>query len=187
MQLNIQTLQEIADKEGVTRQAVWLRTSKGKAWQKTYRQTEKYKAYMKEYGRKRREYQKKYNKEYYMKTRKVGKLQKKCDKLVKEIAFMRDQGKCVKCGCPADDPGHIISRRKKILRWDVDNVLSLSRICHSRATAHPKEWQAWVKANYPDLWKYLKSKENEKTHYKLHDYIDLKERLQKVLDKLNSM
>ena len=40
-----ETLQQIADREGVTRQAVWARTEKGKA----YKKTEKYKAYMKAY------------------------------------------------------------------------------------------------------------------------------------------
>ena len=30
------TLQQIADEQGITRQAVWLKTSKGKAYQKAY-------------------------------------------------------------------------------------------------------------------------------------------------------
>ena len=48
------TLQEIADREGVSRQAVWQRTPKGRAYQKAYRKayqkTEKYKAYQKAYN-----------------------------------------------------------------------------------------------------------------------------------------
>ena len=40
-----ETLQQIADREGVTRQAVWARTEKGKA----YKKTEKYKTYRKAY------------------------------------------------------------------------------------------------------------------------------------------
>ena len=39
------TLQEQANKEGVTRQAIWARGKKGKA----YRKTDKYKAYQKNY------------------------------------------------------------------------------------------------------------------------------------------
>ena len=39
------TLQQQADKEGVSRPAIWLRTEKGKA----YRKTDKYKAYQKAY------------------------------------------------------------------------------------------------------------------------------------------
>ena len=31
------TLQQQADKEGVSRQAIWLRTEKGKAYRKAYR------------------------------------------------------------------------------------------------------------------------------------------------------
>lgn len=53
----MKTLQQIADEEGVSRQAVWLRTPKGKAYEKAYRKAyrkayekgEKYKAYQKTY------------------------------------------------------------------------------------------------------------------------------------------
>jgi predicted DNA-binding protein YlxM (UPF0122 family) len=48
-----ETLQQIADREGVTRQAVWARTEKGKAYhkayQKAYQKSEKRKAYMRDY------------------------------------------------------------------------------------------------------------------------------------------
>ena len=47
------TLQQQADKEGVSRQAIWLKTEKGKAYQKAYRKayrkTDKCKAYQKAY------------------------------------------------------------------------------------------------------------------------------------------
>jgi len=68
------TLQQIADEQGVTKQTVWKRTEKGKAYQKayrkTYRQTPKQKAYQKEYrkayhkGEKYKAYQKEYRKAY---------------------------------------------------------------------------------------------------------------------------
>ena len=47
------TLQEIADREGISRQMVWLRTPKGRAYYraylKVYKKTDKYKAYKKAY------------------------------------------------------------------------------------------------------------------------------------------
>ena len=43
------TLQEQANKEGVSRQAIWVRTKKGRAYHKAYQKTDKYKAYLKAY------------------------------------------------------------------------------------------------------------------------------------------
>ena len=43
------TLQQIADEQGVSKQAIWARTKKGKAYKKAYKQTPKYKAYQKAY------------------------------------------------------------------------------------------------------------------------------------------
>ncbi len=96
-----ETLQQKADKEGVTRQAIWARGEKGKAYQKTdaykayrkaYRKTDAYKAYQKTdaYKAYRKAYQKAYQKtdafknyqrDYYLKVSKPrliakGKLKK---------------------------------------------------------------------------------------------------------------
>ena len=45
----IKTLQQIANKQGISRQAVWLKTAKGKAYRKAYQKSNKYKAYRKAY------------------------------------------------------------------------------------------------------------------------------------------
>ena len=60
------TLQEIADKEGISRQAVWLRTAKGKAHNKAYNQRPEVKAYHKAYNQRPevKAYQKAYQKAY---------------------------------------------------------------------------------------------------------------------------
>jgi hypothetical protein len=76
------TLQQKADKEGVTRQAIWLKTPKGKAYrkayQKAYYQTDKYKAYRKDYQNtdKYKAYRKDYNNTYYLKVIKPKQLAK---------------------------------------------------------------------------------------------------------------
>jgi len=38
-------LQELTNEQGISRQAIWLKTKKGKAYLKAYRQTDKFKAY----------------------------------------------------------------------------------------------------------------------------------------------
>ena len=46
------TLQQQADKLGVTRQAVWQKTPKGRVYRRAYRKSEKYKAYNRAYRKK---------------------------------------------------------------------------------------------------------------------------------------
>ena len=64
----METLQQQANKTGVTPQAIWAKTEKGKANRSAYRKTKKYKAYnkayMKEYHKteKFKAYQKNYQK-----------------------------------------------------------------------------------------------------------------------------
>ena len=65
------TLQQRANEQGVTRQAVWEKTKKGKAYLKIYYQTSKYKAYQRAYKKtyrqipKQKAYQRIYQKAYY--------------------------------------------------------------------------------------------------------------------------
>ena len=58
--MNHPTLQQQANLLGVTKQAIWLKTPKGKDYKKVYRKTDKYKAY-----------QKVYRKAYYLAHKKV--------------------------------------------------------------------------------------------------------------------
>jgi hypothetical protein len=45
------TLQQQADERGISKQAVWLKTPKGRAYEKAYRKTDKYKAYKRAYNK----------------------------------------------------------------------------------------------------------------------------------------
>jgi hypothetical protein len=45
------TLQEEANKQGISVQAVWLKTPKGKAYKKAYYNTDKWRAYRRDYAR----------------------------------------------------------------------------------------------------------------------------------------
>ena len=67
------TLQQQADLLGVTRQTVWSRTPKGKAYRKAYHKTDKYKAYKKAYQKAYRKTDKfnAYQKAYYLAHKKT--------------------------------------------------------------------------------------------------------------------
>ena len=43
------TLQQIADEQGISKQAVWQKTPKGSAWQRAYRKTDKFRAHLRAY------------------------------------------------------------------------------------------------------------------------------------------
>ena len=82
-----QTLSEKARELGITRQAVWLKTPKGKAYRQTpkykaYRQTPKYKAYQRAYLQtpKWKAYQRAWQKAYRQKIMAVYRKYKDGDK-----------------------------------------------------------------------------------------------------------
>jgi len=68
---------------------------------------------------------------------------KKADKLFSDK--IKSIGKCEKCGKRKYlQTAHIISRRYKQVRWDLDNAVCLCRGCHVYFTHHPIEWDLWV-------------------------------------------
>jgi len=72
----IKTLQQIANKQGISRQAVWLKTAKGKAYRKAYQKSNKDKAYRKAYQKsnKYKAYRKAYYKQIHIPISKLRKL-----------------------------------------------------------------------------------------------------------------
>lgn len=53
------------------------------------------------------------------------------DKLLQQAVLKRDNGVCQMCGKPASEGHHIIHCRYHTVRWDLSNVVSLCRQCHS--------------------------------------------------------
>jgi hypothetical protein len=53
------------------------------------------------------------------------------DGLIQRAALARDKGLCQRCKNPAAEGHHIVHRRYFSLRWQLDNVVSLCRYCHS--------------------------------------------------------
>ena len=86
------------------------------------------------------------------------KLEAKADKLFGEI--IRSRGKCERCGSKDFlQTAHLISRRYKQVRWDLDNAVCLCRGCHVYFTHHPIEWDLYVEDKIgTNIYKTLKTK-----------------------------
>lgn len=87
----MKTLRQQADEQGVTHQAIWFRTEKGKASLRAYRQTDKHKAYKRAYMKaymeaySQTEKYKAYQKAYYRKNKeKLNPMRKPVIKKVKK-------------------------------------------------------------------------------------------------------
>ena len=68
---------------------------------------------------------------------------KELDALCREVVFLRDEGKCRRCGKPAVDWSHVYSRRYKWLRWDLDNSSASCKGCHLLWHHRPLEGADW--------------------------------------------
>lgn len=71
-------------------------------------------------------------------TERVSQIDKDCDQLWSKVILERDP-KCLRCNLPSTDAHHIFKRRKRILRWNLQNGVGVCRRCHSYFEAHPKD------------------------------------------------
>lgn len=68
---------------------------------------------------------------------------KKLDKLAGDL--VRGRGKCERCGrTDRLQWAHIVSRRAKRIRWDLDNAFCLCQNCHFMFTNNPEKWPLFV-------------------------------------------
>jgi len=67
------------------------------------------------------------------------------DALCREVVFIRDGGKCRKCGRSDGlmDWAHVYSRRYRVTRWHPLNSMVLCRGCHMRWHHSPPEMVEW--------------------------------------------
>jgi hypothetical protein len=67
------------------------------------------------------------------------------DALCREVVFLRDGGKCRKCGKSSGlmDWAHVYSRRFRVTRWEPLNSMVLCRGCHMRWHHSPPEMVEW--------------------------------------------
>lgn len=83
------------------------------------------------------------------------KLFKQADELFSKI--VRSQGYCTRCLRDTNlQCAHIVSRKNKHLRWDLNNAVCLDVGCHLFwAHKEPLEFSEWVRTNFPKEYEYL--------------------------------
>lgn len=80
-----------------------------------------------------------------MKKPSVKTLRNKADALWGKAVRQRD-GACRRCGkTEVLQAAHIISRRYKATRWDLDNGIALCRGCHHWNHHFPVEYDWWIR------------------------------------------
>lgn len=85
-------------------------------------------------------------------------LQKKADGLCRQIVRLIYENTCQKCGKHIEgrgaDTAHIVSRKNKLLKWDILNLCLLCTGCHMdlHSQGGMKEW---VKEKWPARYTYL--------------------------------
>lgn len=58
---------------------------------------------------------------------------------------VRRRGNCVRClSTHRLQCAHIVSRRYRATRWDLDNAVCLCAKCHTYFTHRPLEWDQWI-------------------------------------------
>lgn len=78
---------------------------------------------------------------------------------------------CENCGDDGTnavlDPAHLYDRDIKSLRWNIKNLITLCRVCHTEFTDGGKtKWNKWWQTKYADRIEYLES------HSNIVDHID---------------
>lgn len=69
---------------------------------------------------------------------------KELDALCRRVVFARDGGKCRRCGAPAIDWSHVVTRATHATRWDLDGSFASCKGCHVFWWhKHPLEAVAW--------------------------------------------
>jgi len=82
-------------------------------------------------------------------------LERKLDKAFSIHIKWKDKHECQKCG-RTDLQGvsaqcsHVVPRRYRITRWDVDNALCLCPTCHRWWHSEPCESGAWFEEKWPE-------------------------------------
>lgn len=103
------------------------------------------------------------------------KIEKTCDLLWSTI--IRSVGECQKCGSKKNlQAAHIVSRRNKLLRWDLRNGICLCVRCHIFwQHKNPVEFAEWLRLNYPEKYEFALNKD------KIYGKVDIEETLHNLI------
>lgn len=89
-----------------------------------------------------------------------AKIVRQLDSLVSKIVKMRDDYTCQWSGNKCMDPRgchshHVQSRSNFSLRWDLNNLLTLSYGSHRYVHGHPQQFMEWFEAKFPARARYI--------------------------------
>jgi len=88
----------------------------------------------------------------------------KLDKLWRIAIHERDNEICQVCGNTGNNAHHVIGRRNRTLRWDLENGIILCPLHHTfgRESAHqdPLWFAKWFEEHYPERHLWLMKKRN---------------------------
>ena len=88
----------------------------------------------------------------------------------------RDQNKCQVCGMEGNNPHHIVGRRNRTLRWDLNNGITLCPGCHTFRTksAHqdPLWFADWFRSNHPSRYRLIKHKKESTIKATYNDVLE---------------
>ena len=110
------------------------------------------------------------------------------DSIVKEIVLERDGG----CVCPAPksghsavrQPGHLLSRRNRAVRWDLRNVHEQCSSCNFLHTIKPEYYTAWfLNKMGTDSYIHLARDGQELIKYQPYELLELLEQLRKIRER----
>lgn len=103
------------------------------------------------------------------------KLTDKLDKICAEIVYLRDEGRCQRCGKAVSGQdkhtSHVIPKsRGNYLRWNLLNLKLLCFFCHIMWWhKSPTESGEWFKQAFPARWEYLEPLKNKTRKYTTAD------------------
>ena len=118
-------------------------------------------------------------------------LKKNIERLCKEIIYIRDGGKCQKCGKPVSGKNahtsHVIPKSHgNGLRFDLLNLKLLCFHCHINWWhKNPLEAAEWFKSKYPKRWEYLEKNKEHMVKLTISDFQIIYEVLEKHLEELS--
>ena len=97
---------------------------------------------------------------------------KQLDALARAACFERDGHRCVRCGSDKVQWSHIIGRRHKCTRWELNNALSMCAGCHRWWHEYPTLSGDWFRKNWPERHERITALYNAGGKVNLQDKLD---------------
>lgn len=103
------------------------------------------------------------------------------DRLVSIQVREANGHRCERCGLPANQVHHVLSRRYRRLRFDKRNLVSVCPRHHMEAHHSPVDFIEWFRRVRPEDYEFIKDPENSKPiNRSLADLEDLREQLREA-------